>query len=170
MANRPWGAEEQVEVIFEEGDYSNRRYRYLLKCTWDDQLEIVTFIMLNPSTADSDGCDPTLSRCLSFAKNWGYGGFNIVNLFAHISTDPNKLKDVKNPIGEKNDFYILESAKNSARVVFAWGEKHSNLHNRNRQIIELLKKYNPHCIKKTKKGNHPRHPLYLKSNLTPIIY
>ncbi len=30
------------------------------------------FIMLNPSTADGDQDDPTIRRCVGFAKAWGF--------------------------------------------------------------------------------------------------
>lgn len=48
-------------------------YRYLLGRKWDENLQQVTFLMLNPSTADHEQDDPTLRKCINFAKFWGYG-------------------------------------------------------------------------------------------------
>ena len=58
------------------------KYRYRLSRIWDDKKPLVLFIMLNPSTADAEQDDPTIRRCIAFAKNWGYGGFMAGNLFA----------------------------------------------------------------------------------------
>ncbi|MDG5470531.1 DUF1643 domain-containing protein [Jeotgalibacillus sp. ET6] len=170
MPNRPWKNDELVEVFFDTEDTSKRKYRYLLKCTWNDQSNRVTFVMLNPSVADLDTCDPTLDRCSMYARSWGYGGFSVVNLFALIAKNPEDLKLEADPIGPENDSFIIQSIEESDKVIFAWGEKDCKILNRNKQIITMLKDYQPYCIKKTKHGNHPRHPLYLKSELTPIIY
>ena len=43
---------------------------------------LILFIGLNPSTADETKNDPTIRRCINFAKDWGYGGVMIANLFA----------------------------------------------------------------------------------------
>ena len=57
-------------------------YRYLLWREWDSQSKTVSFIMLNPSRADAEINDPTITRCINFARSWGYGRLEIVNLFA----------------------------------------------------------------------------------------
>jgi len=36
------------------------------------------FIGLNPSTANEEVDDPTIRRCVNYAKDWGYGGFMMV--------------------------------------------------------------------------------------------
>jgi len=36
-------------------------------------------IGLNPSTADENENDPTITRCINFAKSWGYGGVCVTN-------------------------------------------------------------------------------------------
>lgn len=46
------------------------------------------FIMLTPSTADADTDDPTIRRCIGFAKSSGFGGLYVGNLFAYRSTQP----------------------------------------------------------------------------------
>ena len=57
------------------------RYRYQLHRTWDKEKDKVLFIMLNPSTADSDNDDLTTIRCINYAKKWGYGGLMIGNIY-----------------------------------------------------------------------------------------
>ena len=59
------------------------QYRYWLWRLWDADLPHVCFCMLNPSKADAVTDDPTLRRCINFAKSWGYGSLSVVNLFAY---------------------------------------------------------------------------------------
>ncbi|GHX72979.1 hypothetical protein VCSRO16_3593 [Vibrio cholerae] len=63
-----------------------RKYRYALWRTWDSDKPFAMFIGLNPSTADEKNDDPTLRRCINFAKSWGYGGVCMANLFAFRAT------------------------------------------------------------------------------------
>ena len=67
-------------------------YRYSLTRKWEAWKGTVNFIMLNPSTADAQEDDPTIRRCIGFAKAWGYGGIVVTNLFAYRATNPKELK------------------------------------------------------------------------------
>ena len=92
-------------------------YRYLLWREWDSDRKIVSFIMLNPSRADAEINDPTITRCINFAKSWGYGRLEVVNLFAYRTSHPSLLKQTAEPIGRDNDRYILESVEKSDRTM-----------------------------------------------------
>src|SRR5579862_6473284 len=89
-------------------DHSGK-FRYSLWRHWDDELPRVCFIMLNPSTADDLHNDPTIARCVSYAKRWRFGSLEVVNAFAYRATDPSKLARVRDPIGPLNDQYILKA-------------------------------------------------------------
>ena len=117
--------------------------------------------MLNPSVGDYDICDPTLNRCLDFARYWGFGGMTILNLFAYITPNPDELLIIEDPIGERNDEVIDIIAAASDEIVYAWGADYGHYYRRNKYIIDRLKEFKPKCILKSKKG-HPRHPLYIK--------
>ena len=80
-----------------------RKYRYALWRTWDETKPHVMIIGLNPSTADETKDDPTITRCINFAKSWGYGGVCMANLFAYRATEPTVMKGSTDPVGTEND-------------------------------------------------------------------
>ena len=144
-------------------------YRYLLWREWDSSKETISFIMLNPSRADAEINDPTITRCINFAKSWGYGRLEVVNLFAYRTPHPSLLKQATEPIGRDNDRYILQSVERSDRVILAWGN-HGTWSKRDLYTIKLLQNQNYlYSLGITKRGC-PRHPLYLRSNTKPQIY
>jgi hypothetical protein len=120
---------------------------------------------LNPSTADEVTDDPTLTRCINFAKSWGYGGVCMTNLFAYRATDPKVMKSQRDPIGAENDFWLHKLANDAGIVVAAWGNDGSYL-NRSNMVVEMLP--NLHYLKMNKSGE-PAHPLYLKADLVPVL-
>lgn len=54
-------------------------YRYRLERQWDGEKPNVAFLVLNPSTADASQDDPTIRRCIGFARYWGFGGLIVGN-------------------------------------------------------------------------------------------
>jgi hypothetical protein len=139
------------------------RYRYSLIRSWDSNLDRVTFVMLNPSTADANTDDPTIRRCIGFAKSWEYGSLEVVNLFAYRATNPNELKNPAiEPTGSENYEYIKRAALKSRIIVLAWGTK-GGLYGRNKDVLRFLDPCNTYCLGVTKEG-HPKHPLYVAAN------
>jgi hypothetical protein len=142
------------------------KYRYQLWRIWDESKPLAVFIMLNPSTADADEDDPTIRRCIGFAKSWGYGGIKVINLFAYRATDPKELSKVIDPVGIENNKYITMAVKEAGIVIAAWGTK-GNYLCRQSDLWEFEIVQNLHCLELTKDG-YPKHPLYLKADLKPI--
>ncbi len=127
------------------------------------------FCLLNPSTADARALDPTLTRCLGFARRWGFGHMEVVNAFALRSTQPALLRKHRDPVGPDNDRAILRAAKRADLVVIGWGT-HAALDDRHGAVLELLRGVCiPHCFAVTKAG-YPKHPLYLPgdNSVTPF--
>lgn len=122
------------------------------------------FVGLNPSTADETTDDPTLTRCINYARSWGYGGVCMANLFALRATDPSDMKASNEPVGPENDKWLNELANEAALVVAAWGNDGSFL-GRSRHVLELIP--NLSCLKLNKSGE-PAHPLYQPANLKPV--
>lgn len=144
----------------------SKKYRYTLLREWDTLKPRVAYIMLNPSTADAFIDDRTIIRCIEFAKEWGYGSIEVVNLFAYRVTQAKKLKEVSDPVGDKNDDYINLVASRSNLVIVAWGDNGTLLERDKEVLAKLAKVY---CLGITKKGN-PRHPLYVRSATKPVPY
>ena len=94
-------------------------YRYQLTRTWSQANPLVNFVMLNPSTADATADDPTIRRCLGFARRWGCGAIVVINLYARIATDPRILWHDGNSVGQDNDGWIRETAAVSDFIVCA---------------------------------------------------
>ncbi len=141
------------------------KYRYSLWRIWDNSKKAVAFIGLNPSTADETNDDPTIRRCIGFAKSWGYGGIYMLNIFAFRATDPANLKKAALPVGYNNNFYLTERVRESGVAIACWGV-HGAYESRGVKVIELLGRGNLFCLGLTRDG-HPKHPLYLKKTLTP---
>lgn len=137
-------------------------YRYLLWREWDRSAPKVGFVMLNPSQADAVADDPTIRRCVGFARLWGYGAVEIVNLFAYRTPHPKLLSQVRDPVGMENDDYLRSLSQRVDRIVIAWGNWGS-LQRRDRAVLQLLTSSTPlYCFGYTKQ-QQPRHPLYLRS-------
>src|SRR5262249_29840293 len=128
-----------------------RSYRYVLWREWDKlNPEYAMFIGLNPSTADEVEDDPTIRRCVGYAKRWGYGALCMTNLFAYRATDRELMNRQPTPVGADNDRWLVECARDAAVVVAAWGADGGHLQ-RDRAVIRLLGR-NLMCLSKTKKG------------------
>ncbi|OUL32370.1 DUF1643 domain-containing protein [Nostoc sp. 106C] len=144
-------------------------YRYLLRRVWDAEYPQITFIMLNPSTADAEKDDPTIRKCIKFANSWGYGSLEVVNLFAYRATKPRDLFQVSEPIGSDNNLYLLAAAERAKLIILAWGI-HGSFLKRDRAVLNLFSSRQClYCLGRTKAG-HPRHPLWLNSSTQPTIF
>lgn len=139
------------------------RYRYLLTRQVGTTLRTATFIMLNPSTADASNDDPTIRRCIGFARRWGCGRMAVLNLFAFRATDPADLKRAEEPVGPENRDWFERTLLGAAEgpVVCGWGV-HGEHRGQDGVVLGWLQAFGvqPLALGLTKDG-HPRHPLYL---------
>ena len=127
-------------VVYDAVLSEDRRYRYCLSRSWG-RGERMAWIMLNPSTADADVDDPTIRRCRSFAKAWGYGGLEVVNLFAYRATNPAALRlHGEAAIGPDNDAVIVKATFTAGIIIAAWGEK-GRLLGRDASVLALLRRF-----------------------------
>ena len=147
---------------------SDGRYRYRLTREIGTSISrSVAFIMLNPSTATATENDPTIRRCIGYARSWGMGKLIVGNLFALVSTDPRALYLHPSPIGPENDRHLTELGTLADLIVVAYGT-HGSHQGRGRAVIEMFRHalIPVHCLALTKDG-HPAHPLYQRADLMP---
>lgn len=143
----------------------DRVYRYVLWREWSPG-GYAMFIGLNPSTADETRDDPTIRKCIGFAKLWGLGALCMVNLFAFRATAPNWMKKQDNPVGEHNEYHIISNAKDAACVVAAWG-RHGSHRNQDLAVRDWLSGIGvPLLCLRTNKDGSPQHPLYIPYETT----
>lgn len=167
------------------------RYRYLLWREWrgthdpknwnwwdyEDgkgdpvgQPKSCVFVMLNPSTADGNVDDPTIRRCVAFAKAWKYERLEVVNLFAYRATKPQELLGLHHsadPVGVDNQDHIeRHTGRASAGIVIAaWG--HHGAHLQQDETVRGWISRPLHALGFTAQG-HPRHPLYMPASASPV--
>lgn len=139
-------------------------YRYSLSRRWATGAgqRIATFVMLNPSTADAEADDPTIRRCVGFARALGCGALRVANLYALRATRPADLWAADDPVGPDNDAWLTTCAAvaeaTGGPLVAAWGQ-HARP-DRVRAVLRLPGMHRLSAYGVTRAG-HPRHPLYL---------
>ena len=155
------------------------KYRYYLSRIWDNSKPTVLFIMFNPSTADHEVDDPTIRRCIGFAKSWDCGGLYVVNLFARRDSDPRAIFGFWEDVGEDNDAHIRRLVNGHLNsdgtvdgyIVIAWGglAHPADVRWRRDEVIGNLPVNLITCLGVTKSGE-PKHPLYVPASTKPIPY
>lgn len=147
------------------------KYRYLLRRVWDYERIRALFIMLNPSTADAKVDDPTIRSCVRLCKDNNFGSLEVVNLFGYRATDPQSLLEVDDPIGPKNDNCIGAAISRCDLIICAWGAHKMAGHRGNDVWNEVLCYHRPavFCFG-VNKDKSPRHPLYVKSGTSLVVF
>lgn len=125
------------------------------------------FVMLNPSTADATQDDPTIRRCIGYARTLDCARLEVVNLFAYRSTSPDVLYGMSKAmaIGPENDRNIAEACNASRIVICAWGN-HGSLFDRASEVLHVIRAQQgakPMALRINQASGQPGHPLYLKA-------
>lgn len=149
-------------------------YRYRLTRYWGPGY-MLPFVMLNPSTADAEIDDPTIRRCMGFARRENAGGVIVVNLYALRSPSPAKLGQVSDPLGPEN-FNVLNdmaaaAVETNISIVCAWGSSRWAINGKAKITIHHLQCAGARlvCLGTTKDG-HPRHPLYVAGDQSLVPF
>lgn len=154
-------------------------YRYSLRIPLSSAslTRVVLFVLANPSTAvvGTDGkfqSDPTITKCMSYARSWGYGTLLVGNVRAWRETDPEKVPSDPEAIGPRNDSFLITMAMDAVEngdglVVCGWGKLGGA--ERSAAVIARIREAGarPHALKLNKDGS-PAHVLYLPSSLIPF--
>ena len=160
--------------------YSNNKEnstRFLLGCREKPEGPLLITIGINPSTAEPDKLDPTVTIVKNRALDLGYAGWCTINVYPQRATDPNHMnKELNLSIHKKNmnelsSFFLdLTNSQESIHIWAAWGSlitKRPYLRDCLAELVKTVAPFSPHWYTmgvKTKAG-HPHHPLYLKKGL-----
>ncbi len=149
------------------------QYRFVLTREWACGLPKACIIMLNPSTADAARDDATIRALIRLLKALGYGGFEVVNLFAYRATDPRELKfaDARlDVVGPLNNRYIIDAVDRCDVTICAWGAAPFVVQSsRGVEVRALMLGRSLWCFGTTK-ARAPKHPLYLKTGTGLQVY
>jgi hypothetical protein len=149
-------------------------YRYELRRVWDDSLPPYVSGMLNPSTADAEIDDPTITRNRLRAMSMGFGSLIVWNLGAARATDPKIWKALPDPIGPENDCHIRriisECRDRKGLAVVGWGN-HGTFMGRDKIASRVAQEIGVEffCLGMTKSGQ-PKHPLYVANSRQPSLW
>ena len=152
-------------------------YRWWLERSWAPDRPRLLVLGLNPSRADGQRDDPTLCRIVGFARSWGFGAIEVLNLFARISTSPALLRRCSDPVGGENNGWIarrLDSLATSDQtpslVWLAWGNKGSWQHRDQWALDQVAAAGLPMAVLGLTRCSQPRHPLYAPSCLCLVPF
>lgn len=147
---------------------SDRRHRYSLVHRWNPLFSenLILWIGLNPSTADENQLDPTLTRIRSFSQREGFDGFWMANIFGLRTPYPKEMMAAKDPVGPGNDDSLQLAAMRCSRIVAAWGAC-GEYQDRADAVARLFPGKELWCLGTTQAG-HPRHPLYVNGK-QPLV-
>ena len=152
-------------------------YRYVWFAFWDDTAPPLIAFMCNPSTASHLKTDNTVDRLISRAKQMGYGGLVIINVFAYRSREPKRLKELDNPRGRYNRRWIKivmdthrSLYKKPPVVIAGWGSI-ALKQQRDDDIHKALKVMTRGGVKiyalRIANNGQPYHPLYVGDKYQP---
>jgi hypothetical protein len=149
-----------------------KRYRYLLRYAFTGTIvqppkNPIVFLMNNPSTADAFAPDPTVRRCIVFARDMGHSDLIVVNAHGWRSPEPDDLLKVDDPVGPWNDLF-LAGLPPTAPIIAAWGS-HKAPVRRAPEVIRVVGRQLL-CLRVSEKSGMPEHPLYLPASLRPKPY
>lgn len=148
-------------------------YRYSLAWTWDKTKPPLTFCLLNPSTADHEKLDPTATGLITRARLWGYGGVDLLNLFAYRATDPQAMLAQPDPVGPHNEIMtraaLSQAQSEGGPVICGWG-KHGTHRGQDKVFCALAADMDvPLMALERNQDGTPRHPLYIAHNVRPAF-
>jgi hypothetical protein len=149
----------------------DRTYRYALWRVWGEGRRRLVVVGYNPSIADEQRDDPTIRRCVGFAKRERCDGLVMLNLFAMVSMHPGAIyaqQRSRDVVGNPaNDEAIHKYGWGDEVIVLAaWGANAWSFPERVRAVRKMLPAMN--CLGVTADGS-PRHPLYLRAD-TPFVH
>lgn len=149
------------------------RYRTTLTRRWDNR-PVLLVVMFNPSTADGDVDDQTITLLCHVAAHNGFGGIVVVNGIPLRSPKPQEAADMVRGWEARGDWYardaladnlgtIAAEVGRSGTVLLAWGALADLCPTWFDQVVETVREALTagapvYCLGRTA-GGHPKHPM-----------
>ena len=152
-------------------------YRYKLWRDWRTAAlvrRIAVFWLCNPSTADAKHDDPTVRRCVGFAKRWNCTGVVIGNVHAYRASNPRDLVAANrrgiDTIGPQNTEYLARIVDERPFIIVGgWGRHARWVQDHELHIAgQLYRDGSLHALALNQDGS-PRHPLYCPYQDSPPL-
>jgi hypothetical protein len=146
------------------------KWRYRLVRVWDTAKPRLAWVILNGSDADENRTDPTVRRCIGFARAWGYGGVDIANLYGLVSKNPGAVGYHFDPVGPDNDRHLAAVCSQNDLTVLAWGPDAGP--DRAHAVVQMLwriakRRGGSLAVLGWTHGAQPVHPLLAPKDATP---
>lgn len=145
----------------------SKNVKELRKYSGNFDENIFTTILMNPSRADLNVSDRTVSKVIKVSKDLGYKGYLIFNLYPLRATKNIHLGKLNKSILDENLKIIEDYIKKFKikKIFTLYGNTNNNecLGVAKEKTIELLNKYKvkTYCFG-INISNDPKHPLYIK--------
>ena len=130
-------------------------------------------IGINPSTAEPEKLDRTLSTVKRYSQDLGYDSWMMLNIYPQRATNPDDLDNELNIEYHKENLRQIETifSQGNHDIWAAWGtliQKRAYLKSCLEGIVKIAERYNCkwYSMGEPTKEGHPHHPLYLKKNLS----
>jgi len=148
-------------------------YRWTLTRSWDASLPVLLVVMFNPSTANHEVDDPTITLVCQVAAHNGFGGIVVVNLIPLRSPDPgtavamtrwDQVRDWHSRDRLQNNLaVIVGEVQRAGAVLIAWGALGERCEDWTCTVMDRIEEELPkgseiYSLGKTA-GGHPKHPL-----------
>lgn len=128
-----------------------------------------------PGTGEDEVLDPTVRKCMAWARRDGFGGLVMLNLCAAIGTDSDSLTLMTDHVGQETDEYLVHHAREAGRVVAAWGQLAAKSRNqivrgRPLKVLATLAQFVDLYAFRLSMDGTPWHPLYLPNRTTSFLW
>jgi hypothetical protein len=145
-------------------------YRYSLSRRLSMGERFVLFVGLNPSTADGSQDDPTIRRCVGFARAWGFDWLLMGNIYAYRATKPKVMwaaakqgaEEIYGPLNQDTLKWMVHKAD---LIVAAWGRARLDCYGAS-LAGWILSLEHTRCLGRNQDGS-PKHPLFVHGT-TPL--
>lgn len=140
---------------------NNQYIRENLSVTWkkreeSDKKEKVLVIGINPSRAQNNQTDLTMTKVCRFLDMYGFDNVSMLNLYEGVSPWQSDIPD-----GTETDFSSKKDVlERSDIIIIAWGmDGDKKRKERKKAVLEVLKGYSGRLYSiKNPRGNYPAHP------------